>query len=230
MKRIREVITDIRNQFPNDSFFSEFESDLKINQTMIKYYESYNRALMVLDNESWKILKEKALQHYLDHRKGQEKQGFFNQLNEAFAYRYLVNSKGFENVQFVKEGKGKTPDIIFTVKSKQMYCEVKTLNISDAEINRRSTSSVCDGSVYKYLSNGFLNKFKYAVNSAWQQINTFGTNGLVYIIIHFDDFPLFCYQNYRKQLIEFSEKQGFDYLFIKVGVLGNKRICITSGL
>lgn len=85
-----------------------------------------------------------------------------------------------------------------------------------------------DGSVYLNLSNGFLNKLREAVISARQQIYAFGPNGLVYIIILFDDIALDYYQNYRKQLITFSKNHGFDNLLMKIGLLGKKRICITS--
>lgn len=178
---------------------------------------------MVLDDESLQILKDKALQHYLDHRNGQKKQGFFNQLNEAFAYRYLV-SKGFDDVRFIEEGRQTSPDIRFTAHNTQNYCEVKTLGISNDEISRRGSGTVYDGSVYVRLSDGFLNKFFDAVNTARQQIYASGSKGLVYIIIRFDDIALDYYQNYRKQLITFCKNQGFDSLFIKIGLLGNKRI------
>jgi len=229
MKRIREIIFDIRNRYPNDDFFSDFEYSYWINPLKKQHYQAYNRALKALDNESWQILKEKALQHYLNHRKGQKKQGLFNQLNEAFAYRYLATRKGFENVRFIKEGKEQRPDIKFNVQNKQVCCEVKTLGISDDEIKRRSTHSVYNSSVYVRLSDGFLNKFNDAVNAARKQIYTFGTIGLVYIIIRFDDIALDYYKKYRSQLITFCKNQGFDNLFIKIGVIGNRRISITSG-
>jgi hypothetical protein len=227
MTRISEIIANIRHEHPNDDFFSDFENSCRIEPTKRKYYHAYNKSLMAIDEESWLILKGKALQHYLNHRSGQRKQGFFNQLNEAFAYRYLV-SKGFKDVRFIKEGKGKKPDIKFTVKNTQNYCEVKTLGISNDEINRRSTIIVYDGSVYVSLGKGFLNKFNDAFTSARQQIYSLGPNGLVYIIILFDDMTLDYYQDYRKQLITFSKNQGFDNLYIKIGLLGNRRIRLTS--
>ena len=94
MTRISEIIANIRHEHPNDDFFSDFENSCRIEPTKRKYYHAYNKSLMAIDEESWLILKGKALQHYLNHRSGQRKQGFFNQLNEAFAYRYLV-STGF---------------------------------------------------------------------------------------------------------------------------------------
>ncbi len=87
---------------------------------------------MMLDDESWHILKEKALQHYFDHRKSQKTQGFFNQLNEAFAYRYLVN-KGFKNIRFIKEDKNKRPDIEY---SECLSDQVNLLKINEVNDKR----------------------------------------------------------------------------------------------
>jgi hypothetical protein len=223
MKRIHEIIGDLRHRYPRDDFFSSFEESCRISPEKRYYYCLYNKALMVLDDESWAILKDKALQHYLDHRKGQKKQGFFNQLNEAFAYRYLVR-KGFDGVRLIEEGARTSPDIRLTVHNIQSYCEVKTLGISEDEINRRSSHNVIDGAVYASLSDGFLKKFADAVGTARKQIQAWGSNGLVYVIIRFDDIALDYYQDYRKQLIRFARNQGFENLFIKIGLRGNKSI------
>jgi len=220
MKRIREIIANIRHRYPNDDFFLNFEHSCRISQGKRNCYRAYNSALMVLDDDSWLILKSKALRHYFDHRNGQKKQGFFNQLNEAFAYRYLVTN-GFDNVRFIKESKEKSPDIKFTGHDGQSYCEVKTLGISNDEINRRHITTVCDGSIHGNLSDEFLKKFCDAVNTAKRQICAFGPNGLVYVIIKFDDIALDYYKNYRKQLTTFSDIHGFDDLFVKIGLLGN---------
>lgn len=227
MRRVRELIADVRGRYSKDDFFANFEYSFRISAAKRNSYRAYNRALMSLDDESWNILKRKALQHYFDHRKGKMKQGFFNQLNEAFAYRYLVN-KGFSDVRFIEESKEARPDIAYTIQGKQSYCEVKTLCISEDEIGRRSTTTAYDGSVYASLSDGFLHKFCDSVQAARRQIGTVGFDGLVYVVMLFDDIALDYYQDYRKQLISFAVTQGFDNLFIKIGLLGNKRICITK--
>ena len=223
MKRIHEIIDNLRCRYPCDDFFSCFEESYRISPQKRATYHLYNKALMVLDSESWEILKEKALQQYPNHRKGQTKQGFFNILNEAFAYRYLV-CRGFHDVRLIKEGVRPSPDIQFAVHNTQNYCEVKTLNISDDEINRRISQNVIDGWVYVSLSDSFLNKFSEAVAKARKQIQAWGPSGLVYIIMIFDDIALDYYQNYRKQLIRFAQNNGFENLFIKIGLRGNKRI------
>ena len=75
MKRISEIIADIQHKYPNDDFFSDFENSCRVELTKRKYYHAYNKSLMLLDNDSWQILKDKAIQHYRVHREGQKKQG-----------------------------------------------------------------------------------------------------------------------------------------------------------
>jgi hypothetical protein len=224
MKRISELVADIRKKYPNDDFFSDFERSCAIAR---KHLRSYDEALMVLDNESWQILKDKALRHYLDERRGQRKQGFFNQLNESLAYRYLVR-KGFRHVRFIKEGKNQSPDISFGTSNMSGYCEVRTLGISVNEIGRRSSHSVYDLSEYRDLSPGFLGKLKCDFDQALCQIRSFGDKGLVFIVIRFDDIALDHYQRYREQLAKYCQDQRFDNLFLKIGERGNKRISIRS--
>jgi hypothetical protein len=182
---------------------------------------------MTLDIESWKILKAKSLKHYMDHRKGQRKQGFFNQLNEAFAYRYLICTAGVSSVLFIQEDKTSRPDIGYICNGVQMYCEVKSLGISNDEIVRRHEGFVYNGAVHVKLNNGLINKFCDAVNQARRQIGALGSNGLVYLIVCLDDISLDYYQTYRKQLIDTCRKNRFDNMLIKIGLLGNKRIRVT---
>ncbi|MGA8409167.1 MAG: hypothetical protein WB680_18480, partial [Candidatus Acidiferrales bacterium] len=109
MKRFRELIAAVREKHPSDTFFADFESSCLREPLKRKHYRCYNDALMLLDDESWNILKEKAVKYFMVRREGQLKEGFFNQLNEAFAYRYLLH-RGMENIRFVKEAKVKRPD------------------------------------------------------------------------------------------------------------------------
>jgi hypothetical protein len=225
MKRFRELIAEIRRSYPTDDFFADFENSCRREPGKKRHYRSYNEALMLLDDESWTILKKKAIEQFRNERVGQRKQGFFNQLNEAFAYRYLLR-KGSKNVRFIKEGKKKTPDIGFVDRGTQSYCEVKTLGITDVEIMRREGRSVYDGSVYVVLNEIVLDKLARGVGDAWEQIHALGKSGLVFVVIHFDDIALDHYESYRKQLAEFCRSRGFEKLILKVGYRGNKRICI----
>jgi hypothetical protein len=223
MRRICEIVSAARSLHPKDDFFTNFEEKCRTMPAVSKTYRAYGRALAILDNESWTILKSKALRHYLDHREGQKKQGFFHQLNEAFAYRHLVN-QGFHDVRFLKEGRKKTPDIAYVHRGVNAYCEVKSLGISEDEIVRRNTIASFDPSIYSALSDGFANKFHDAARNAMEQILSWGTEGLVYIVVVFDDFTLSYYENYRSQLVGLSHTIDSDNLFVKIGLRGNRRI------
>ena len=99
MRRIRELIAVVNEAHPKDRFFANIDTTLRASRQARAQYRAYGRALNCLDPQSWAELKEKAARHFLDHRKGQLKQGFFNQLNEAFAYEHLtrrgsMNRKG----------------------------------------------------------------------------------------------------------------------------------------
>src|SRR5438270_276364 len=122
MKRFRELIAAIRNNYPGDNFFAEFDKNIRV-PARRKQYRYYNDALMLLDDESWEILKAKAIQQYKNERKGQTKQPFFHLLNEAFGYRYLLHRK-FQNIMFLEEGKKRTPDIRYFDQGTERYCEV----------------------------------------------------------------------------------------------------------
>jgi hypothetical protein len=101
MRHIRELVAFARAAHPSDCFFANFDQMLAIPELRADY-RAYERALSLLDPESWKELRAKAVAHFSDHRPGQLKQGFFNQLNEAFAYQYLVRC-GYRQVRVLRE-------------------------------------------------------------------------------------------------------------------------------
>ena len=225
MKRFRDLITAVRDRFPDDDFFADFEHPCRLEPTIRKHYRCYNEALMLLDDESWSTLRDKALEHFRNERKGQRKQGFFNQLNEAFAYRYL-RRRGFKNIRFIKEGKEKRPDIGFVDRGTKCYCEVKTIGISDDEISRRESRGIHDGSVYFNLSARLQKRLEADVRRAWAQIHSLGETGFVFIVVRFDDIAQDHYKRHRKQLAEFCRSRGFENLVIKIDHRGSKGIGI----
>ena len=102
MRRIRELIALAQEAHPDDDFFSGIDQKWEFIPSYLQAYMAYERALNSIDRESWIILREKAIAHFTDHREGQRKQGFFNQLNDAFAYQYLVR-KGYNHVRILRE-------------------------------------------------------------------------------------------------------------------------------
>lgn len=225
MRRIRELVAAATAKYPRDTFFERFEDSCRKNDAKRKAYRTYEDALRVLDNDSWDVLKGKAVSHFRDHRSGQLKQGFFNQLNEAFAYRHLVRN-GFTDVQVLRETGRRTPDIRYRDRGKLKFCEVKTINISDEEITRRGSKEAFSN-IYVRLSDSFLSKFTSTVSQARDQVVTAGDRGLVYVIVLWDDFALDNYDTYRKQLKATASELGFDHVHVKVGLRFNRRMRLT---
>jgi len=220
MKRFRELVAEIRNKYPAEDFFADFEESCRLTPQKRRHYQSYNRALMTLDEESWSTLKDKALSHYLNERKGQRKEAFFNHLNEAFAYRYLWR-KGFASIQILKDTKkGKTPDIRFIDCGSEQFCEVKSVGITDEEIKRRENEPDQTRADYSSLPPAFLRKLKGNFNKARAQIESVGGRGLVFILVRFDN-PFSEHNSiYKKQITEFCKAEGFQNLIVKIGYLG----------
>lgn len=225
MRRIRELIALTQKAFPSDSFFSSFEKTLKINPLACQAYQAYERALNNLDSASWDILKCKAIAHFTDHRQGQRKQGFFNQLNDAFAYQYLVRN-GYKQVRILREVGKTQPDIEYLDGCEKRFCEVKTIGISDEVIARRDKLQVTSASIYQELSAGFISKLKKTLDTAEGQIKvrSDSNKGLIYLLVYFDDFTLDYYDRYRKQIVTCLETHSAENVYVKIGLTGKKHI------
>jgi hypothetical protein len=226
MLRIRELITLVNNRYPSDCFFSNFDLTLD-NSELRADYQAYERAFRVLDPESWRDLQEKAMAHFLDHRPGQRKQGFFNQLNDAFAYQYLLR-RGFKRIRVLRETGNTQPDLEYMDGNEKLYCEVKTLGVSNEEITRRHAPTRFRSSIYYELDDGFLNKLQSVLNIAQSQISSQGTNGLIYLLILFDDFTLEHYDRYRQQVRACIQEHPTQTVYVKVGLRGRKYIQKSS--
>jgi len=223
MERVLELITDVRARYPRDQFFDYFEPSCAAHRLKRMYYAEYGRAFMTLDSDAWNSLKLKALNHYLDHRPGQLKQGFFNQLNEAFAYRFL-KKRGLTQIRFVPESGQRTPGLAFVKDRQTCHCEVKTLCISQEVILRRSTSKVFDGSTYQTLNTNFFTKLSSDIDDASSQLSSQSGKGLAYIFVIPDDFTLEHYATYRRQLTNFVQRHSASDLYLKVGILGQRAV------
>ena len=227
MRRIRELIALAKTSHPHDDFFSNFEWTIEVNADARAQFQAYERALMFLDPESWEVLRQKALAHFTDHRKGQRKQGFFNQLNEAFAYQYLIR-RGYSRVRILREAGKTQPDIEYMDGSTMRVCEVKTIGISDEVIARQKAALAHSSSIYYNLSPQFLSKLSSTLEAAAHQIQARTAQGLTFVIVHFDDFTLEHYRTYRRQLAAFIRTQPAENVYIKIGLLGRKHIAKGS--
>jgi hypothetical protein len=233
MPRLTLLLEDLRSKHVNDWYLLKYKDALSQNQQWRSLFKTYDRVLDTLDDPSWAILKAKASEKFKANTVDRGKHQFFDVLNESFAYRYLLQ-RGASGVVCLPESKQKgqkTPDFSFIENGKKLYCEVKTINISDDEIIRTKRMQSFDGSVYYELPPNFLNgKLVSVVEQASSQIAFVG-DGFMYLIISFDDFTHSYYDRYRSQLKEFlaSEFPGRE-IYIKIGLQSRKRIHLVSAL
>lgn len=222
MNRIHELVEAVQEKYPQDPFFKDFRESCKSRPERRADYRTYDDAFELLDERSWRVLKGKAVAHFSDCRPGQLKQGFFSQLNEAFAYRSLVR-RGYSNVELLAELGRCTPDIRYVDAGQLKHREVKTLGRSDAEIARRA-SRQSGSNTYFRLTAGWFRKLASTVANARSQVAEQRTPGVVYLVVLFDDGALDYYEDYRRQIISFSRSNDLGDVYIKVGLRGNRRI------
>ena len=223
MQRIRELIAAVNRRCPEDRFFQNFEQVIQESRQARAQYRSYDRALQSLDSTSWEELRKKSVCHFQDYRLGQLKQGFFNQVNDAFAYEHLAR-RGYSSIRILAESGKTTPDIEYYDGSEMAGCEVKTLGISDELIQRRESIGAFSGSTYQRLSPEFIRKFKKVISEAHEQIISQYSQGLVYLVAHFDDFTMSYYPTYRHQLKTALEEHDVKDIYLKAGLLRNRHV------
>lgn len=93
----------------------------------------------------------------------------FDRLNEAKGYGYLLD-RGCSSPKFIRSDKkgNQTPDLEASDGTSEYLCEVKTINISDEEIERRKKTKEKD--VAYALNNGLKSKLEYDAKKAISQL------------------------------------------------------------
>jgi hypothetical protein len=219
-----ELIAGFAKVYPDDWWIKRYQETEKIMPGNLSQCAFYDKALQILDDESWAILYKRIFEEFPRPLNDRGKNQFFNLLNEALAYEYLV-SQGYINVRMIRpEKKGKkktkeTPDMSYQTAFGKKFCEVKTIGRSDDHVEMYKSHEVFDGNVYRELSIGFMSKLDSVIKKARDQIQSVGGNGLIYIVVEFDDYTLMYYDKYKKQLDELIYKQYNDLeIYIRVGV------------
>lgn len=190
-----------------DAYFN-----LPINLQTVCVKEQFNELesyLQKLDEQSWNYLKEKTkpLLSKKDSKRNRGWEGLINIFNQAKAYSYLCDI-GCECVQFIHESctklSRKTPDLRAKLASYNLLCEVKTMNISQDEAERRGTAPLFRPDVQ--LSKGFFDKLDSNIETARAQLSDYdnyhnlNAKWILYLIINYDDFFKRAEHFYRDQI------------------------------
>lgn len=207
MVRFKQLIDELEVLFPDDWWIASWRESAQLFPEGFPEIQVYQKAISTLDEESWIVLSERSCLAFNEPRTSRGKNHFFNLLNEALAYEFLTES-GFSNVRFLKaDKKTKRPDISFDLNGAEQYCEVKTIGISDVELARFASEEVFDTSIYLELTQSFLEKLRSVIKVAETQLEAASGHGLIYLVIHFDDFALDYFKTYQCQIEEFLAKE-----------------------
>ena len=190
-----------------DAYFSDFEDSLKKSRHRQDVYLKIERQLEVLDVEAWSDLKEKAAPHLISRarEKGREWEPLFDLLNEARAFAYLEKIGG-TGVHFIGRTERKTADLGGILNGSRLLCEVKTINISKDEADRRQRGQgefkVSD--VKLRIDEKLLNKLRATLESAVEQLDEDDpqreARRIVFVVVNFDDWLGHCQEEYFRQI------------------------------
>ena len=225
MNRFDQLIKTLETTHPDDWWIKAFCSERKEDDAFAVKIKTYRRALEKLDDESWRILKNKATESFKQNIGRRGKLPFFNLLNEALAYEYLTES-GKENVRLLIESqKQKTPDISFYCNEHALFCEVKTISESEVELDRYNSDNLVSNFEYSSLGEGLFKKLSSTIDRAIEQLPTSSAKNLIYILLSFDDFVGFYYEKYIREIDKFLKgKYPENSIYIRVGLVERANI------
>lgn len=217
---------ELRDQIENHDTLNRFWKNLDIclqDEGRRIVCRPFENALEELDSAAWDFLKKEAFVWLTrwdkNQLRGQEQ--LFNILNQAKAYSYLKEI-GCADIHFIPRSNingVKTPDLSGVKDQAKVICEVKTINISEAEALLRSDSLRTDDPCPK-LEQGFFDKLVKDIDIAKEQIGSYsrGTEArrIVYVIINFDDFWGECKEDYFQQIDQYlgdNKLHGIEIVF-----------------
>jgi hypothetical protein len=163
--------------------------------------------LQGLDAEAWEFLKSEAKPRLKTAHPTRGWQQLFDTLNEAKGYNYLARI-GCTDIKFIPlatTDKVQTPDLRGFLGATRVLCEVKTINVSDDEVNRLATGGV--GTTRLHLKNQFFDKLSSVIRTAASQLLAFDkdltSRRIAYVVFSFDDRIHEYADEYQKQIEAF---------------------------
>lgn len=230
MPRVFELRDLIDEPQSPDAYFQDFELTL-CDGLAREIWLAREREFQLLDATSWETLKEEAQPYLTRHDpSGRGWSQLINILNQARAHNHLV-ARGCSDVAFVPRGKKPTPDLEGRLNDRKVLCEVKTLNISAEEAERRNTWAV--GATTASLDGKFLKKLTSTLCKAKSQMLAYdnGAAYIAFIIINFDDFFGEYKADYYAQIdqhLESEAVQGIEIVIYNQRTAFHPRITMRS--
>jgi hypothetical protein len=207
-----DLATDFRSKLPRvyelkdrltdpahpDAYFRDFGAGLITNPSKLKAFLNLESQLGKLDTAGWVDLRDRAVPRLIapERSDGRGWQGLFDLFSKARAYEYLQEI-GASDIHFLpcsKRRGAKTPDLAASWEGSPLFCEVKTLNISQeaADQQRRvAEGEMVSSSTGSLLGAKYLVKLTNTLEHAVEQLDgadpTRTAKRIVFATLHFDD-------------------------------------------
>jgi hypothetical protein len=179
------------------AYFRNFEKSLSEVRQKLKQFRDIEADLQGLDANAWKFLKSEVAPLLKVEHPTRGWQALFDKLNQAKAFKYL-KAAAYRNVRFIPPSTQQTPDL----EADGVLCEVKTINASDIEADRRHSRGV--GTVTDKLDEGFFRKLSSDLKKAKAQMVSYDPSGdrkhIAYVIPNFDDHLHEYADRYQQQI------------------------------
>ena len=194
LPRIYELKDLLRDPEAPKSFFKAFDCRLGISNQIMQAFVEREAELQQLNPISWNVIKEKAkpLLEIKDKKRGWHQ--LIDTLNEVRGYNYL-SRLGCTEPRFIPRADSKgtrTPDLQGAIGILSIVCEVKTIHISEKEIDARTKITLRDGANENRLPQEFLNKLNSDLVAARDQLLAYcddaNARRIIYMVINFDNF------------------------------------------
>jgi hypothetical protein len=192
LPRVYELLDLIDDSSNPSAYFQNFDSSLRDESSKKRTWLAREGEFKQLDTEAWEHLKGEAFS-YLTARdaKGRGWEQLISILNQARAHNYLTEI-GCSRVRFIPRAKRRgqeTPDLEGDLKGRRVICEVKTINRSQAEVNKQQAGRA--GSTRNFLDAPFFKKLDSGLTKAKRQMDAFGggeeAKCIAFIVINFDE-------------------------------------------
>lgn len=161
-KRVLELVAHSIGLASPNAYFHACDDKLT-NPAKRPFFVAVGRDLQGLDAEAWNALKTEARPQLATPIPGRGWQDLFPILNQARGYNYLA-TRGCTHVEFVARRKGKTPDLKANLEAARVLCDVKTIQILEAEVARGKTGSI--STTLAHVNSKLIGKLRLTIESA----------------------------------------------------------------
>ena len=161
-----------------DAYFQNFEEELESSTDKLNAFRKLECWLDVLDDAAWQDFRQRAALHLVSRSRasGRGWQALFDILSEARAFGHL-QSIGCTGVHFIACMDKKMADLGASLDGRSVFCEVKTINVSEDEAEKRSRmhrGAFVASSTSPDVGEGFLTKLRATLAYAVKQLDATG--------------------------------------------------------